>query len=198
MVEYILSDTLGILILPQKSGHLFIVLTMHSIALGALVEPLSNQRSFLLFLFREIPLFLDVALYPKFHCNSYYLLIETQAEPDRTIQSLEPPIVVSDLSICQAYWVTTSAVNCVSRLTSNVALIDVHDPSQFNATINLGNNGPCSTWITTEIDQKRRDVQDFVLEALTSACSYSVPCTGNTTFLCQADDNSKVTLAYVL
>ena len=71
--------------------------------------------------------------------------------------------------------------------------IDVQDPMQFVATINLQNNGPCKEWVSDGIDQKQRDVHNFVLEALDSACSYSVSCVVNTTFSCQDDESSKVT-----
>ena len=84
----------------------------------------------------------------------------------------------------------------MSRQRSDVALIDVRDAEQFRATIILGNNEPCSTWITSRIEQKRNDAQNLVLETLTSVCSYSIPCAVNTTFSCLANDSSKVNLMY--
>ncbi len=127
---------------------------------------------------------------------NHYLILCRQTTPVRTLQTSESAVVINDLSLCQAYLVTVTAANCVSRLRSDVALIDVHEAEQFRATINLGNNEACNTWITDGIDRKHSDAQILVLEALTSACSYSIPCTVNSTFSCQADDNSKVAFMY--
>ena len=128
------------------------------------------------------------------HLSAFYDLwtLYRQIVPARTVQTSGSVIVINDLSLCQAYFVTVTAANCMSRQRSDVTLIDVRDAEQFRATIILENNEPCNVWITSRIEQKRDDAQSFVLEALMSACSYSIPCAVNTTFSCPADDSSKV------
>ncbi len=65
----------------------------------------------------------------------------------------------------------------------------------FKAIINLGDNGPCSEWVTTNSDQKDGDIERIVLGALNSACGYSISCIANNTFFCPPDDSTKVNFA---
>lgn len=113
-------------------------------------------------------------------------------DPVRTLQYPDGSVLVTSLSTCQAYWVTATAVSCASRIRSEAAFIGVNDPDQFEAVINLGSGGPCSKWLTINLEQKHRDAQKFVIEALNDACGYEVQCTANTTFLCQEEDDNKV------
>lgn len=109
-----------------------------------------------------------------------------------SVTTAENNFIIDTLSVCQAYWVTTTAVNCGSSIRSNAAFIDVNDPMEFVATISLGSNGPCNSWITINLEQKHLDAQNFILEALNDACGYSVSCTANNTFTCQPGDDTKV------
>lgn len=79
-------------------------------------------------------------------------------------------------------------MNCQSSISSEAIFIDVSDPLQFRASFNLGRDEDCTFWITDQVAQKRRDVEEFVLEALSDTCGYSVPCIVNSTFSCQGDE----------
>lgn len=116
----------------------------------------------------------------------------TQVGPVRTLQVLDSSFAVSDLSTCQAYWATTTAVNCGSSIRSEVIYIEVHDSMEFKATIDLGDNGPCNKWVTTNLNQKYGDAQRIFLGALNLACSYLVSCIANSTFSCRTDESTKV------
>lgn len=109
-----------------------------------------------------------------------------------SLRTSDNSFTVNTLSTCRAYWVTTTAVNCGSSLRSEAAFIDVHDPMQFTAVINLGTNGPCNRWITVNLEQKHVDAENFVIEVLNDVCGYSVACTANNTFTCQPGDDTKV------
>lgn len=115
-----------------------------------------------------------------------------QVGPVRSFRTSENAFIVNTLIPCQAYWITTTAINCGSSIRSQAAFIDVNDPMEFTAVISLGKNGPCSTWITQNLDLKHMDAQNFVIETLNDACTYSVPCTVNNTFKCQPGDETKV------
>ena len=122
------------------------------------------------------------------------LLYSPQAGPIRTLRTTETSIVIHTLETCQAYWVTTTAVNCGARVRSQPAFIDVQDPLNFTATFNLGSNGPCVDWIVQSIEQKKRDAKSFALEILNSECGYQVACIYDNVFTCGVDDANKVTL----
>lgn len=70
------------------------------------------------------------------------------------------------------------------------------DPSQFRAAIKLGGNGPCTKWISEDLEQKKSEMQSMVLEALNNDCSYSVSCIANSTFSCSTDE-TEANYAYV-
>lgn len=118
----------------------------------------------------------------------------SQVGPIRSFQTAasEGSFSVNDLAICQKYWVTTTAVNCGTKIRSEPAFIDVHDPADYVATINIGTEIPCSQWVNAGQSQKKMDVNAFVLEALNDACSYPVSCVANVSFACRIDDASKV------
>lgn len=110
----------------------------------------------------------------------------------QSVTAPENNLRVDTLMTCQAYWVTATAVTCGSMLSSRAVFVDVYDPMQFVDVITLGSNGPCSSWITIDLERKHMDVQNFVLEALNDACGYRVPCTANNTFTCDPSDDTKV------
>lgn len=114
-----------------------------------------------------------------------------QAEPVRTLQKSSDALILDSLSICKAYWVTATAANCGFRVRSEATFIDIYDPVQFVASMNLGSGIGCGIWIDTDLNQKLRDSEDLILEAL-GACDYSILCVANTTFTCPADDSTQV------
>jgi hypothetical protein len=110
------------------------------------------------------------------------------------VSTSEGTFQVDGLYSCQAYWVVATAITCGSRIRSEPTFVDVKDPMVFDPLISLGTNGPCGAWMNDNLPQKLADAQNFVFEALNSACGYSVPCLANISFTCDPTDETKATL----
>ena len=90
---------------------------------------------------------------------------------------------------------TTTAVNCGSRIRSQPVYIDVYESSEFYFDIDIGLN--CTKWISENTELKSKDAETIILEIFNDACSLSVSCIVNETFTCRAGDINTVSLMYV-
>jgi len=105
----------------------------------------------------------------------------------RTQQTTTSITEVGGLVPCQAYWVTTTAVNCGLQLESEAMEVGLDEVGMANAEILLGSAGPCSEWITENIDVKRSDSMAYLLNVLSNLCELDVSCMVNVTLQCLFD-----------
>ena len=115
-----------------------------------------------------------------------------QAGPIQTVSTTDNTFLIHTLRTCQAYWVTTTAINCGSRVESRPASIEVNDPMNFTTLLDLGQYGPCQSWVATNLTSKQSDLRNFIVGVLNDECRYLVTCTIDDTFSCE--DDSKVRL----
>ena len=105
----------------------------------------------------------------------------------RTQQTTTRITEVGDLVPCQAYWITTTAVNCGLRLESEAMEVGLGETGLTNAEIALGSSGPCSVWIKENIDRKMSDSMAFLLNVLSDICELDVSCLANVSFTCSLE-----------
>lgn len=112
-------------------------------------------------------------------------------DPLRTIVTTAPgTIVIDGLMTCQSYWVTVTAVNCASRIQSQVSRIALQDPRTYEAIISLPTNVACNAWIADRQATKISSLEAMILSTLNGeVCGYpSVRCTVGSSLLCGADE----------
>ena len=113
-----------------------------------------------------------------------------QVAPLRVIPVSSPGTVMIDtLTTCQSYWVTVTAVNCASRIQSQVSAIPLQDPLTYESILSLPDGVVCSTWINDQRATKIMSLENLVRSTLNGdTCGMpSVQCTVNSDLLCGVD-----------